>query len=299
MELSGPKACPRLTRILFPSSAVTCPLRWHSPIAMEPNPVRIEELLAHAGWVRKLAARLVRDAGTAEDVTQEVWAYALRSPPHNRGNLRGWLSAVVHNAARSFGRSETRRMARDLASARRGSETPTDVLVERGELHRRLVQQVMALEEPYRTIVLAHWFEGESIAQVARRQGITARVASARLDAAHARLRQDLDRAAGGREVWSVAFVNWIAPRPFAGATAGFGGVLLSSKVVLSGLGGVVVLVLLLLGRRGTATPYSHRRPMLCSRLAPRVGRLASYRASRPSGRPFRTRVPAPNNQLR
>lgn len=58
---------------------------------MESNPVRIDELLAHAGWVRALAARLVRDPAAADDVTQEVWASALRSPPHERTNLRGWF----------------------------------------------------------------------------------------------------------------------------------------------------------------------------------------------------------------
>jgi RNA polymerase sigma factor (sigma-70 family) len=208
---------------------------------MEPNPVRIEELLAHAGWVRKLAARLVRDAGAADDVTQEVWAYALRSPPSDRRNLRGWLAAVVQNTARAFGRSESRRAAREALAARSGAEEDTAELVERGQLHRRLVELVMALEEPYRSIVLAHWFEGESIPEIARRQGLTPKMARTRLDAAHAQLRKRLDESSGGREAWVLAFVKWMAPRQVAVAGAAIGGIVLGKKVVVAGIAAVLL----------------------------------------------------------
>ena len=57
---------------------------------MESNPVRIEELLAHAGWVRKLAVRLVRDAASADDAARIV-ADAAKTRPANAWVLgRGW-----------------------------------------------------------------------------------------------------------------------------------------------------------------------------------------------------------------
>jgi RNA polymerase sigma factor (sigma-70 family) len=211
---------------------------------MEPNPVRIEELLAHAGWVRKLAARLVRDAGTADDVTQEVWAYALRSPPRDRGNLRGWLAAVVHNAARSLGRSQTRRGEREARAVSSGAETAAVELVERGELHRRLVEQVLALEEPGRSIVLAHWFEGQSIARIARQKGLTARVARGRLETAHAQLRRRMDESSGGRAAWSVAFLKWTA------APAGLGGGFIMSKAGASSVGALLLVLAALVAWR-------------------------------------------------
>jgi RNA polymerase sigma factor (sigma-70 family) len=206
---------------------------------MDSKPVRIEELLAHAGWVRRLAARLVRDAGSADDVAQEVWAYALRSPPRDRSNLRAWLSAAVRNAARSLQRSQSRRAEREAAVAPRGHEPAAAELVERAHLHRDLVEQVLALGEPHRSIVLAHWFEEQSLAEIARRQGLTERVVKSRLDAAHATLRQRMDKAAGGRSVWSLAFLKWTNPHLATGATAGagtaltLGGLVVASKLVV------------------------------------------------------------------
>jgi DNA-directed RNA polymerase specialized sigma24 family protein len=101
---------------------------------MEPQPVRIEELLAHAGWVRKLAARMVRDAGTADDVSQEVWTKALRSPPRDRENLRAWLAAAVRNTARSLKRAETRRRDHEAAVEITRDEPPASELVERAPI---------------------------------------------------------------------------------------------------------------------------------------------------------------------
>jgi RNA polymerase sigma-70 factor (ECF subfamily) len=211
---------------------------------MDSQPVRIEELLAHAGWVRRLAARLVRDAGTAEDVAQEVWAYALSSPPRDRSNLRAWLSAAVRNTARSLQRSQARRADREAAAAPQGYAPAAAELVERAHLHRDLVEQVLALDEPHRSIVLAHWFEELSLAEVARRLGLTERVARARLDQAHALLRQRLDKSSGGRAVWSLAFVKWTQPQ-LAAAGAGtaltLGGLIVGSKLVVGTVAVVLV----------------------------------------------------------
>jgi RNA polymerase sigma-70 factor (ECF subfamily) len=187
---------------------------------MEPSPIRIEELLAHANWVRALATRLVRDPAAADDVTQEVWAYALRTPPRERTNLRGWLAAAVRSAASALRRGEQRREARErLAQAPREELGPAE-FVERAQLHRELVEQVLALEEPQRSLVLAFWFEGLSVTEAGRRLGLSARVAKLRLDSAHENLRSRLDRKLGGREVWSALFWQWTKPAGLAVASA-------------------------------------------------------------------------------
>ena len=42
--------------------------------------VDIEDLLAHEGFLRSLAGRLVSDPAAADDVVQETWVAALASP---------------------------------------------------------------------------------------------------------------------------------------------------------------------------------------------------------------------------
>jgi RNA polymerase sigma factor (sigma-70 family) len=204
---------------------------------MDTTPVRMDELLAHAGWVRRLAARLVRDADVAEDVAQEVWAHALRSPPRDRRNLRGWLAAAVRSTALTLKRSESRRTSRETAVAPAEVAPATSDLVARAHLHRELVEHVLALEEPHRSIVLAHWFEEESLASIARRLGLTEKVTRSRLDAAHARLRQRMDERAGGRREWMCALSSWTGALPAtgAGSAVALGGVLVATKYAVAG----------------------------------------------------------------
>ena len=38
-------------------------------------------LLSEAGWVRRVAARLVRDGSAADDVAQDAWVQALKQRP--------------------------------------------------------------------------------------------------------------------------------------------------------------------------------------------------------------------------
>ena len=66
-----------------------------------------EELLAQSDWVRALARSLVRDEGAAEDLFQDTWVAALRSPPSERGALRGWLARVTRHLAWKRQRSQS------------------------------------------------------------------------------------------------------------------------------------------------------------------------------------------------
>lgn len=136
-------------------------------VAMDPGPIELDELFAHGGWVRRLAARLVRDAASADDVAQEVWVAALRTPPRERIDLRAWLAAAVRNASRSLHRTEARRVEREQrALDDREVDDPAN-FVQRAESHRLLVDLVLALDEPQRSLVIAHWFEGLTLAAAA------------------------------------------------------------------------------------------------------------------------------------
>lgn len=166
-----------------------------------------EELLAHTGWLRGLALRLVGDADVAEDLVQETWIAAARRTPEARESLRPWLAKVLRDAFRMRARSEGRRSAREQAATIVSDEVPTpESLVARAEAQRRLVDLVLRLDEPYRGTLLLHYSEGVSLADIARSQGIPAGTVRWRMKAAIDQLRAWLDER-GDRRQWAVTLL--------------------------------------------------------------------------------------------
>jgi RNA polymerase sigma-70 factor (ECF subfamily) len=134
-----------------------------------------QDLLAHTGWLRRLALRLVRDADVADDLVQETWITAIRRPSELRDSTRPWLAKVLRDAFRMRRRSEGRRSTREEVAVVAAGEVPTpEHLVERAQAQRLLVDLVLNLEEPLRGTVLLHFYEGVSAADIARAQGIPA-----------------------------------------------------------------------------------------------------------------------------
>lgn len=171
----------------------------------ERSTATVEELLAEAGWLRRLAVRLAGDADVADDVVQETFIAAMRRAPERGESVRPWLATVLRNALRMRARGEGRRAAREQAVPA-SDEVPTpEVLVAKAEAQRLLAGLVLRLDEPYRGTVLLHFGEGMSLAEIARTQGIAAGTARWRLKVALDQLREWLDVEAGGRGRWMVA----------------------------------------------------------------------------------------------
>src|SRR5688572_20475049 len=170
----------------------------------------------NAGFLRGLARSLVRDPELAEDVAQDVWVAALAKPPSTASHLRGWLAAVARNLAFRSLRARERRARRELSSGGRESVPPTEDVVARGELARRLVVAVMALPEPYRITVLKRYFDGASSADIARSTGESESTVRVRLKRALDQLRARLDQQQpGGRDEWKRHLVVLLeAPAP-------------------------------------------------------------------------------------
>ena len=107
----------------------------------------------HTGWMRSLALQLVRDSAGAEDLVQDTLVAALERRAAAGPGLGAWLSGVLRNLARGRFRSEERRRRRELLAARpEGTPSAADI-VERADLHRRIVDAVLRLEEPYASAV--------------------------------------------------------------------------------------------------------------------------------------------------
>ncbi len=172
-----------------------------------PAPIRPHELLEHSAWLRRLAGTLVRGDADADDLVQETYLAALRSPPLDDRPVRGWLREVARNAGRMRARTDGRRARREAEGLAVGEpSTPSaDVLLSRLAAQRRLSTLVAELGEPFRTTVLLRYFEGLSAAEIARRQAVPEGTVRWRLKTGLDRLRAELDRDSGGdRQRWCV-----------------------------------------------------------------------------------------------
>ncbi|MCB9879236.1 MAG: sigma-70 family RNA polymerase sigma factor [Planctomycetes bacterium] len=159
-------------------------------------------LLAEAGFVRRLARSLVRDAALADDVAQETMAAGLTQPVAPR-SWRDWLATVARRLA---GKSRVARRVREVHEAAAAARRPTRETDHRLELQRVLTIAVGSLTEPYRTVVTLRYFDDLPPRAIARRTGATADAVRQQLRRGLAMLRQRLDRDCGGRERWFGAF---------------------------------------------------------------------------------------------
>jgi len=173
-----------------------------------------ESLLQHAGWLRALVRGLIRGEQEVEDVLQDTWVTALERPPQRSGALPTWLARVARNLAFNRGRSRSRRARRERVQARPEGVPSTEEMVERAELHRRVVQAVLALEEPYRSTLLMRFFEDLTPKEIARRSGIPAGTVRSRIKRALDRLREHFGHMGnGGRDVWCAALLPLALPQ--------------------------------------------------------------------------------------
>ena len=162
-------------------------------------------LLRHESFVRGLVRGLLSDEARVEDVVQETWLRSLRRPPREAGSLRFWLGRVATNLARDEHRRRDRREQREQVAARSEAVEAVDESQAKLETQRTVVEVVLELREPYREVVLLHYFQGWSAARIAAHAGRSAATVRSQLSRAHAQLREQLDRrSGGGRRVWAA-----------------------------------------------------------------------------------------------
>src|SRR5262245_21912341 len=179
-----------------------------------------EVLLTQVDWIRALAFELVRDGGEAEDLAQATILQALEHPPREIGALRGFLRSVLRNEWLQRARSESRRREREARAARAEALPATDELVERLALHRRVVEVVEELQEPYRSAILLRFFDRLPPREIARRRGLSVRTVDTHIQRALAQLRARFDdEHENDRRRWARALLPLLGcfrpePRP-------------------------------------------------------------------------------------
>jgi RNA polymerase sigma factor (sigma-70 family) len=213
--------------------------------AMKEFAAQPEELLAHAGWLRALAATLVRDASSADDLVQDTWIAALQRPPRADRPLRPWLARVLRNLAKNERRASRRRAEHELDAHPAGSGQGSDELVAELEGQRLLVEALLGLEEPLRSTIVLRYFRGLDATRIGEMQGVPPGTVRWRLKQGIEALRARMDaRFGGSRESWCALLLP-LAWRPDAAGIAG-GSAVAASAVTAPGV--VVMSALLKVG---------------------------------------------------
>jgi len=220
---------------------------------MGTSPVRADDLLRHAAFVRSLARSLVEDEHRAADVAQDTLLAALRAPAPR--TPRAWLATVVRNCARRLFRDESRRARREQAAAHRERLPSASERAAREELLRAVVGAVLDLDEPYRGTVLEHYYEGLSYREIARRASVSVETVRSRLKRARAQLRDHLRETHGSDGgSWACTLAALAGVHAARGVSGTAWGVMwMSKQAVVSIVAAALLLtVTVLLVRRGT-----------------------------------------------
>jgi RNA polymerase sigma-70 factor (ECF subfamily) len=185
-------------------------------LAHDPPTLRPEDLLAHAGWLRRLALGLVGGSADPEDLVQATYLAALRSPPEPDLPIRRWLAQVLRNVWKMRVRGATRRAFRETEFAAveyADGATSPEALLARFQTQRLLGDLVAELEEPYRSTVLLRYQEGLSSAEIARTQNVPPGTVRWRLMTGLEKLRESLDaKNEGNRRAWVLMLVPFAKP---------------------------------------------------------------------------------------
>lgn len=176
-------------------------------------------------WLRDLARRLLRDAASAEDAAQATWESVLRSPPRDGALTRGFLATALRNVISKLRRGDSRRQSRERSSATSEVSELTDV-IEKMEFRRELLAAVLALDTPYRDVILLRYHADLTPTAIAERLALPIATVKTRLRRAQEQLAQRL----GKRD-----------PRGFVVALAATAEPTLRGAITASLLGGLVM----------------------------------------------------------
>lgn len=203
-----------------------------------------EALGDHLDGVRRLVRTMVRDEHEADDVVQETMVAALENRTRVRSGLRAWLAGVARNLARRQARAEGRR-ARYEGEVPAGAIAPaTADVIARAAEQRRILDVVLGMEEPYRSILLLRFIEDLPPRTIAARLAMPVETVRTQVKRGVARLRDRLGVVHGGDQAELRAALALAATEPLGAAHARAVALARASGLVLLIGAGVLVAVL-------------------------------------------------------
>ena len=184
----------------------------------------IEALLAQEAWAKSLAKALVRDSSHADDLVQRAFQAALARPPQMEIPPRRWLGRVIRNLASYDARSRRNRQTVERQYAtKEGAAPPADHALRILESRALLQDALLALQEPYRSVITERYLEGLTPREIARRRNLPVKTVKSQLVRALEALRERLDRSTkGDRTAWLSALAPLLSkpPTPIGTTTA-------------------------------------------------------------------------------
>lgn len=163
-------------------------VRLHEPQAMAAVFDR------YAGLVYSVALRVLRDAGQAEDVTQEIFFQLWRSPDNfssGRGSLGAWLLVLARNRAIDLLRQ--RRPTEPVEEVVLAASTNLQSEAERSILMQRVRGILGDLPREQQDSLQMAFFEGLSHSQIAEKTGQPLGTVKTRIRSALTSLRKRLE----------------------------------------------------------------------------------------------------------
>ncbi len=215
-------------------------------------------LMKHRSFMVAIARQLLDDSHQAEDVAQDAILAALEKDSVG-GATRGWFGAVARNLARLRIRRQARRLRRERLVAQPEAYDSSDQLAH-VELQRQIADEVLRLAEPYRSTVIARYFEDRTVRQIAAAECVSRDTIKTRLRRALVQLRGRLDGAQrDGARAWIPTLVLIAGHRRFSVASTGV--LIMSSKSLVTISTVLAVLMLFLVfDRRGASQGATRAR---------------------------------------
>ncbi|MBI3818145.1 MAG: sigma-70 family RNA polymerase sigma factor [Planctomycetes bacterium] len=214
---------------------------------MSPSPAAFPDdfnFRAHDAFVRRLAFGLLRDAEDVNDAAQDVWVAALRHGPRSAGDLRNWLAHVTKNVSIQLLRSRAARARREELLTYESADADVHEVVSREETRRRIFDAAVALDEPYRTVILLRYFSDLPPREIARRLGAPVETVKTRLKRGIEQMRARLAGERGGahQAAWAVAGVALFNTKQTFTISAGALG-LMATKTKAAIVAAIIVLL--------------------------------------------------------
>ncbi len=233
----------------------------NEPRRTPPDPEAADaEIVRRASALLRLARGLVRDPGEADDVLQQSALLALEGRVGSGRAPAAFWGGVIRNLVRHRARAAARQKEHERRAARPDATSSVLDAVARVDLHRRILDEVRALEEPYRTVLVLRYLEGLWPRAIATRLGLPLETVKSRLKRGLSTLRRRLDAGSEGSRMRWLGALGPVVRRHGRGPAvrAVLGGVM-TSKLVLRISGALAVL--LLLGGGGYVVGRALSRP--------------------------------------